>query len=190
MRFFASWPGLATTPLSMLLVACQAAPASSVPASSGPTSRTLTAAAPADAASVIGAEGLREHVARLASDELAGRGPGSAGDVRTRGYLAERLAALGALPGPGASWEQPLELVGVTSAMPEAWAFERAGRTLSLAWWEQYLKPPSTRTRFFSGPASRRFRSFSTTSAPDRRSRCIARRTDARSNRFRRSGAI
>jgi Zn-dependent M28 family amino/carboxypeptidase len=146
MRFFASSPGLATTALSMLLVACQAAPASSVPAASGPSSRTLTAAAPADAASVIGADGLREHVARLASDELEGRGPGSPGDGRTRAYLAERLAALGALPGPGASWEQPLELVGVTSAMPEAWAFERAGRTLSLAWWEQYVAGSAVQT--------------------------------------------
>lgn len=92
-----------------------------------------------DPASVIDAARLREHVARLSSDELAGRGPGTEGDRRTRSYLAEQLDALGAAPGAGASWQQPLELVGITSVLPKAWTFARGGKRLSLSWWEQYI---------------------------------------------------
>lgn len=122
-----------------LLLGCQGAPTAASPAATRPVASTVSPSTLADGASVIGAEGLREHVARLSSDELEGRGPGSAGDVRTRAYLKEQLAQLGAAPGLGESWEQPVELVGVTAAMPEAWTFTRAGQTLSLAWWDQYI---------------------------------------------------
>src|SRR5262245_22230795 len=77
--------------------------------------QAASAAPAAEAASSIDAAQLRQHVARLASDELEGRGPGAAGDRRTRAFLAEQLAALGAVLGAGGvGWEQPVELVGIT----------------------------------------------------------------------------
>jgi Zn-dependent M28 family amino/carboxypeptidase len=123
---------------ALSLLACQGAPNAAGPAAT-PAAASASPGAPADGASAIDAEGLRAYVARLSSDELEGRGPGSAGDARTRTYLKEQLALLGAAPGLGASWEQPVELVGVTSAMPKAWTFARAGRTLSLSWWDQFM---------------------------------------------------
>ena len=118
---------------------CQRAP--------NPPSRAASAEPTADAASVIDAARLREHVARLSADEFQGRGPGTAGDRLARTYLEEQLAALGALPGVGGSgWEQPLELVGVTARLPEIWTFERAGRRLDLAWWEQYIAGSGVQT--------------------------------------------
>ena len=56
-------------------------------------------------------------VAEIADDRYMGRSPGSAGDKMTRAYLAKELARRGFAPGgEGGSWEQPVELVGVTAA--------------------------------------------------------------------------
>ena len=116
--------------------ACQPPPA---PAQS--SAGAASAADPtATAASVINEPFLRAQVAKLSADEFEGRGPGTRGDRAARAYLIEQLTSLGIQPAlPGAVWEQPLELVGVKSAMPKAWTFERGKQTLSLAWWDQYI---------------------------------------------------
>jgi Zn-dependent M28 family amino/carboxypeptidase len=76
------------------------------------------------AAASIDADTLREVVAEIASDGYEGRGPGSAGDERTRAYLAQALERMGFAPaGPGRQWEQPFELVGIETAQPEQWTF-------------------------------------------------------------------
>ena len=124
---------------ALALLACRGTPTVTGSAATSPAATSSSPREAGDGASAIDAAGLRQDVARLSSDELEGRGPGSAGDLRTRAYLKEQLAQLGAAPALGASWEQPVELVGVTSAMPKAWTFARAGRTLSLAWWDQYI---------------------------------------------------
>jgi Zn-dependent M28 family amino/carboxypeptidase len=134
--------------LALVLAACQRTPAVPAEAASAEAGRgssvgaeVAEAARASDAAvNGISAERLRDHVARLSADELEGRGPGTAGDQATRAYLAERLASFGALPGPGSTgWEQAVELVGVTSSLPKTWDFQRGRRTLSLAWYEQYI---------------------------------------------------
>jgi len=76
------------------------------------------------AAASIDADTIREVVAEIASDAYEGRGPGSAGDERTRAHLAQALEQIGFTPaGPGAQWEQPFELVGIETTQPEQWTF-------------------------------------------------------------------
>ncbi len=95
----------------------------------------------AEAAAVIGAEGLQRDVTQLASDEFEGRGPGSEGDRLARAYLASRLAEAGCEPAfAGGSWEQPLTLVGLTTELPERWTFTgREGVDVSIRRWDEYL---------------------------------------------------
>ena len=68
-------------------------------------------------------EELRAVVAELAGDEYEGRGPGTAGDIRAREWIAAQLAQANIAPGAGESYEQPFELVSVTTKLPEEWAF-------------------------------------------------------------------
>lgn len=67
---------------------------------------------------------MREVVAEIASDDYEGRGPGSAGDERTRAYLERTLEKLGFAPAAGdGRWQQPFELVGIETAQPAQWTF-------------------------------------------------------------------
>ncbi|MCE9575317.1 MAG: M28 family peptidase [Deltaproteobacteria bacterium] len=93
------------------------------------------------------ADGLRDAIARLSSDELAGRGPTTPGDAATRALLAKELEAIGFAPGAaGGSWEQPFDLVGVKAAMPPTWTFARGGKKLGLRWWDDYIAGSGVQT--------------------------------------------
>jgi hypothetical protein len=98
-------------------------------------------AAAGDAEALIEADLIRAEVTHLAGDALEGRGPGTPGDRTTREYLARRLEELGYSPGgPDGGWEQPFEIVGVTSHLPEAWEFRFAeGDALSFRSGEEYM---------------------------------------------------
>ena len=72
---------------------------------------------------LIRAEDLRAVVAELASDAYEGRGPGSAGDLNAREWIAAQLAETGIAPGAGQGYQQPFGLVGVTTDLPPAWPF-------------------------------------------------------------------
>ncbi|MCY4565232.1 MAG: M28 family peptidase [Gammaproteobacteria bacterium] len=82
------------------------------------------AMAHADTASpaIVGEE-MRAVVAEIASDAYEGRGPGSAGDLKARQWIAARLAEVGIEPGGTEGYEQPFELVSVTTELPDAWTF-------------------------------------------------------------------
>ncbi len=68
----------------------------------------------------------------LSDDALEGRAPGSVGDRRAREILASRLGAAGAEPGFDGSWEQPFDVVGVATHLPDLWGFRSArGREAS-----------------------------------------------------------
>jgi Zn-dependent M28 family amino/carboxypeptidase len=55
---------------------------------------------------------------------------------------------LGFEPGLGADgWEQEVELVGVTSAMPPHWTFKRGEERVSLAWWDEYIASSGVQTK-------------------------------------------
>lgn len=116
----------AETPASSDVPAAQ--PASAVPESARTASLRLTA------------DDLRTPIVKLASDEFEGRAPATPGDERTRAYLVEQLKVLGLEPGGGdGHWEQPFDVVAITAKMPTQWSFKRAGKTLDLKWWDQYM---------------------------------------------------
>ncbi len=148
---------------SMLLVALVAVGCSHTPPSRAPEgppavvtpAPTPTPKPPADpyaavdaAAQAITADGLRDAVAKLSSDELAGRGPTTPADVATRKLLADELAAIGFAPGAAdGSWEQPFDVVGIQASMPKQWSFTRKGKKLALKWWDQYIAGSGVQTR-------------------------------------------
>ncbi|MEQ5786494.1 M28 family peptidase [Erythrobacter sp. NFXS35] len=83
---------------SLLLAACARAPIASIPVS--------------ERAGIE--ERLRADIAKLASDEFAGRKPGTVGEEKTLAYLEQRFAETGLLSGtgdPGSYWRAPVDLV-------------------------------------------------------------------------------
>ena len=59
---------------------------------------------------------LLADIKKLASDEFAGRGPGSPGEELTVNYLVEQFKAAGAEPGnPDGTWVQKVPLVSLTA---------------------------------------------------------------------------
>jgi Zn-dependent M28 family amino/carboxypeptidase len=95
----------------------------------------------AAALAVIDEALLRRDVTRLASDDFEGRGPGSEGDRRARAYLASRLAEAGCAPAfAGGSWEQPVAIVGLSTELPERWAFSnRDGAEVSFSRRDEFI---------------------------------------------------
>jgi Zn-dependent M28 family amino/carboxypeptidase len=114
----------------LLLVGCQGA--------SPPAEENAGSTTPPVAASISAAR-LQEHVARISEDRTAGRSPGSPGARLARQYLAETMESLGLEPAFSGSWEQPIELVGVTSQVPATWTFSHAGGQLDLANREDFI---------------------------------------------------
>jgi Zn-dependent M28 family amino/carboxypeptidase len=98
-----------------------------------PAASPITAAAEA-AAQAIDGEYIRGVVAELADDRYGGRLPGTEGDLLSRSFLAAELARLGFAGGAAdGSYEQPIELVGVTTEAPDTWSFARGDGTVELA---------------------------------------------------------
>jgi Zn-dependent M28 family amino/carboxypeptidase len=92
------------------------------------------------AAKQITADYMSTHIKAISGDDFEGRGPATAGDLKTRAYLTNELKSLGYEPGgPGASWEQPFDIVGIEAKMPARWTFHKGGKSLSLKWWDQYI---------------------------------------------------
>jgi Zn-dependent M28 family amino/carboxypeptidase len=92
------------------------------------------------AAQAIDRDSLEGPIRYLADDLLEGRGPGSRGDELTRLYLATTMELLGLEPGgANGSWEQPFDIVGITSEAPKAWEFRAGGKTVPLAYFEEYI---------------------------------------------------
>ena len=78
---------------------------------------------------------LARHITTLASDDFEGRRPGTEGEVKTLGYLADQWQAIGLESGtndPSNPWYAPVDLV---MAMPSAGqvSFTSNGRTVNLA---------------------------------------------------------
>ena len=85
-----------------------------------PTAETAdTTATPARPAAEfepsINAGDFAAHVERLASDEFAGRAPGSVGEEKTVAYLVEQFQRLGLQPGNGDSFLQTVPMVETTA---------------------------------------------------------------------------
>lgn len=124
------------------LVACgnQAPPSSPTDASPQATAATPFTSESREAAEGITQDFLRGVVAEVSDDRYGGRGPGTEGDKLARQYLARQLEGFGYQPGaPDGSWEQPFELVGITSKVPEDWTFTAGDRRLVLKTHEQFI---------------------------------------------------
>ena len=118
-----------------------AAPAGS-PTAATPSRQAGPASMPgaAQAARKIDKGALEAPVRFLADDLVEGRGPATRGDKLARLYLASLLEQMGYAPGgPGGSWEQPFEIVGVKAKMPDAWPFKAGNETVSLRRWDDYI---------------------------------------------------
>jgi hypothetical protein len=92
---------LVTLLASLMLAACVRAPVTS---------------APAPERSAIAAR-LQADIAMLASDEFAGRKPGTPGEALTLAFLEQRFVEAGLLSGtgdPGSYWRMPVDLVAAT----------------------------------------------------------------------------
>ena len=72
---------------------------------------------------LIREEDFRAVIAELAGDAYEGRGPGTAGDLKAREWLAAQLAAANIAPGAEEGWQQTFDLVGVTTGLPREWTF-------------------------------------------------------------------
>src|SRR5215471_6060338 len=111
------------------------ATAATEPAPPSPPTAAPSRITPAmiEAATTIEGDDVRAVVAEIADDRYMGRSPGSPGDKMTRAYLAKELAKRGYEPGgEGGSWEQPVELVGVTAEPPAKWTFARGADRVAL----------------------------------------------------------
>lgn len=97
-------------------------------------------AAAEQAVGEITADSMRAHIVELSDDKYEGRGPGSRGDAAARAYIVDEMQKLGLEPGAAdGSWEQPFELVGVTTEQPDSWTFLRDGEELELKQWDQFI---------------------------------------------------
>ena len=92
------------------------------------------------AARAIDRDSLEAPIRFLASDLLEGRGPASRGDELARLYLATALESMGYRPAaPGGGWQQPLDIVGITSQVPKTWDFKAGNQTVSLKYWDEFI---------------------------------------------------
>ncbi len=102
---------------------------------------TLSAAPPA-----IDRARLATHVRVLASDDFLGRGPGTAGEAKTVGYIAEHFRAAGLQPGgPNGSWYQEVPLNQYDIVGQPELAFVVGGRRQALTQGEQIAVRASMR---------------------------------------------
>ncbi len=96
---------------------------------------TVPDARPAPSLDAIEA-GLARDIATLASDDFAGRYPGTLGEAKTAGFIVQRFEALGLQPGMGEDdWTQEFTLVRrtpITDPSGTEARVTRAGRSVTL----------------------------------------------------------
>lgn len=113
------------------------------PAADASTSgnQTLPYSAQAEAAAkTITGPMLSQYIKEISDDRFEGRGPASDGDVAARAWIAEQLAKAGFKPaGNDGGWEQPFDLVGITSEVPKDWVFGNDNGELILKNFDQFI---------------------------------------------------
>ncbi len=87
----------------------------------------------------ITADGLRDHIATLSSDEFEGRGPSSPGEEKTVAYLQDEFAQLGLEPGNGESFLQEVPLVTITANPSMSLTFQGRGVTRRLRYGPEFI---------------------------------------------------
>jgi len=88
----------------------------------------------------ISADALRRHVAVLASDDMAGRAPGTAGARAAADYLRGELAGIGLEPlGAEGGFDQPVPMLGVRALPSSRLVLERFGEQRTFALGTDYV---------------------------------------------------
>jgi len=83
---------------------------------------------------------LEAPIRFLASDLLEGRGPATRADQVTRLYLQTRLEGMGYRGAfANGAWQQPLDIVGMRSQLPQQWSFQGKTGRVDLAWRDDYI---------------------------------------------------
>ena len=84
---------------------------------------------------------LATWIADLSDDAMEGRGPGTAGDVMARQYIADVMAGMGLEPAAAdGGWEQPFDIVSIDSTVPETWTFRSgSGDSAEFAFWDEFI---------------------------------------------------
>ena len=132
---------LAATGAALLLGACGRKAA-------GPAPTPFVTEDARKAVSAIDAGFLSSRIAEFSSDAMEGRGTATPGDAKARAWLAAQMKDIGLEPGgPDGSWEQPFDVVGITSKLPPQWTFENAAKKkLSFKWLEEYVGSGGTQS--------------------------------------------
>ncbi|MBC7983505.1 MAG: M28 family peptidase [Candidatus Obscuribacterales bacterium] len=92
------------------------------------------------AADIIKAEELRQHVAKFSADEFEGRGVASKGGELAMQYLERELQQLGYEPGgDNGTWRQNFEVIGIHSHPPKQWSFKYGKKQVALKWRDDYI---------------------------------------------------
>ena len=125
--------------LSVVLLAGACAPSSDEGGGGEAAEASLPAGAD-EAAEVVTTDVLRAPIAELADDSYEGRGPGTPGDEKARQWLIDELESIGFQPGAAdGGWEQVFDIVGVDATAPATWSFTAGGKTVDLAWHDEYI---------------------------------------------------
>ena len=131
-------------PLLLAVVACallsgceRPATETTAPSTAPAPPSTSAPAAPAFSPAIT-AEDFLHHTTVLASDEFAGRAPGTAGETLTINYLRDTFQSLGLKPGNGESWFQRVPMVE-TTATPVTAKVTVKGQSLEWAFGSQWV---------------------------------------------------
>ncbi|MDE2923763.1 MAG: M28 family peptidase [Acidobacteriota bacterium] len=84
---------------------------------------------------------LATWIADLSDDAMEGRGPGTAGDVMARQYIADVMAGMGLEPAAAdGGWEQPFDIVSVDATVPATWTFTSgSGDSVEFTFWDEFI---------------------------------------------------
>lgn len=107
-----------------------------------PVALEVSGSGPAALTAVEQIEGdyMRDIVVEISSDAYEGRGPGTAGDQKTRQWLIGEMQRLGLEPGAAdGGWEQEFELVSMDNRQPDTWTFDKDGEALVLDQWDDFI---------------------------------------------------
>lgn len=119
-------PATSLVAAALVLAACSKPDDAPAPAANDASAARYSTTSP------INADDFSERVRILASDEFAGRAPGSIGEEKTVAYLEEQFRGLGLQPGNGDSYFQTVPMVETTADESTVLHLQVAGTPLDL----------------------------------------------------------
>ncbi|MFC7671047.1 M28 family metallopeptidase [Hymenobacter humi] len=120
-------PGCQTNSTKETTVEATAPPAAGATGDSAAASGAITTA------------DVKGYLQAVASDEMLGRKPFTAGEERITAYLAAQFKQLGLQPGPSGSYFQPVPMVEITATPAPTMQIQGKGEKLSLQYKTDYV---------------------------------------------------